>query len=160
MEHRDYMKMARIAKQDADCRKRKVGAVLVPATGGLVYFGHNAPPATNVSCANGGCHRCANGDKYRPGEGYDKCVCMHAEERAVLNAGRQLALGATVYSTLRPCFQCSRQMLEVGVYAVYYAEDWVPSDAGERESYERLQEGFKGGVHRLDESAEREDMAA
>jgi hypothetical protein len=40
-------------------------------------------------------------------------------------------------------------MLEAGVTTVYYAEEWEPGDAGERESYETLQRGFSGGVHYL-----------
>jgi hypothetical protein len=45
--------------------------------------------------------------------------------------------------------QCSKQLLQAGVTTVYYEDDFVPADPGEREAYYRLQQGFSGGVHQL-----------
>src|SRR5215217_4115416 len=79
MRHEDYMEMARIARRSADCRKRHVGAVLVPPSQSTLYVGWNAAPPTGPSCIDGGCHRCANPEKYPAGKGYDVCICVHAE---------------------------------------------------------------------------------
>ena len=147
MTNEAYMRIALIARGNSGCCKRKVGAVLVLATGG-VYLGWNGAPSTGKSCLDGGCYRCANSEKYGPGKGYDMCICVHAEERCIVAAGA-FAQGGRIYSTMRPCFQCSRQLLEAGVTTVYYLDEWRPEGAGEREAYEQLQQQFSGGVHRL-----------
>ena len=54
-----------------------------------------------------------------------------------------------MYSTLRPCRECSKQMLQAGIDAVYYEKDALPKDESQRAAYLRLQEGFLGGVHQL-----------
>jgi dCMP deaminase len=83
--------------------------------------------------------------------GYDVCTCVHAEEAAMaaaLKAGVSLN-GASIYSTLRPCRECSKVMLNAGIYAVYYEDDFTLENAEETAAYQLLQEGFLGGVHQV-----------
>jgi hypothetical protein len=40
-------------------------------------------------------------------------------------------------------------MLEAGVHAIYYMDDFNITDADERAAYEAFQAGFPGGVHQL-----------
>lgn len=149
MEHEDYMQMAMLARKDANCSGRNVGAAMVLASG-AVLLGYNGTPEVCPTCIDGGCGRCADPKKYGgSGHGYDKCACVHAEERCILAAGRAAASGATVYSTLRPCFQCSKQMLEVDVYAVYYLDDFEVADVAQRAAYVALQARFRGGVYQV-----------
>lgn len=146
----EYMKMARIARKHADCKKRHVGAVIVLPSG-LVIPGANGSPIGRVKCADGGCYRCANPAKFPTGVGYDVCTCVHAEEAAMaaaLKAGVSLN-GASIYSTLRPCRECSKVMLNAGIYAVYYEDDFTLENAEETAAYQLLQEGFLGGVHQV-----------
>jgi Cytidine and deoxycytidylate deaminase zinc-binding region len=64
--------------------------------------------------ADGGCYRCANRDKsYKSGEAYDLCICVHTEQNAILAAARFgiSTAGRTMYTTMRPCFGCAKEML-------------------------------------------------
>ena len=61
--------------------------------------------------------------------------------------------GARIYSTKRPCRECTKLLLEAGVWAVYYEEEWPISDAGQLEACVQLQQCFPGGVHKLLTSA-------
>ncbi|MGH7611493.1 MAG: deoxycytidylate deaminase, partial [Candidatus Dormibacteria bacterium] len=62
---------------------------------------------------------------------YDLCICVHAEQNAVLAAARfgQSTLGASLYTTLRPCFGCLKEALQAGLVAIHYLEDWEPAPA-------------------------------
>ena len=66
------------------------------------------------NCDQGGCERCANPEQYPSGTGYDVCICVHAEQNALLAAARfGIAVeGAMLYSTMRPCFNCSKELLQ------------------------------------------------
>jgi dCMP deaminase len=55
-----------------------------------------------------------------------------------------------VYSTMRPCFGCTKEMLQARVEAVFYLHDWTHPDAEKRAEYERLQARFHGGIRHLE----------
>jgi dCMP deaminase len=57
--------------------------------------------------------------------------------------------GSTIYTTMRPCFNCSVSLLQAGVGRVVYLHDWQHPDPAYRSVYERLQERFPAGVVRL-----------
>jgi len=38
----------------------------------------------------------------------DKCLCLHAEESAILEVGSRETEGGTLYSTLFPCNWCAK----------------------------------------------------
>jgi dCMP deaminase len=145
-----YMEMARIARQHADCKGRHVGAALV-LRNGTVILGANGSPIGHRRCEDGGCYRCAHRDDFPPGTGYDVCTCVHAEQACLALAARHgiSVEGATIYSTMRPCRECSKQMLQAGIVSAYYEVDLVPQDEGQLLAYLQLQEGFPGGVHQL-----------
>jgi dCMP deaminase len=51
---------------------------------------------------------------------------------------------------MRPCFGCTKEMLQAGVREVYYLHDWTHLDPEKRAEYERLQARFPGGIRKLD----------
>ena len=87
--------------------------------------------------ADGGCPRCASAAAY--GEGYDTCLCVHAEENAVLLAARHgtATEGCVVYTTLRPCFLCLRHLIQAGIQTIVYDED-LPYVPEIEERYQQL----------------------
>ncbi len=121
------MLLALAARSRADCLGRRVGAVVV-RDDRVVSTGYNGTPIGMPNCSEGGCVRCANreGDGYPAGRGYDLCICVHAEQNAVLAAARfgQSMLGSTLYTTMRPCFGCLKESLQAGIGAVFYLHDW------------------------------------
>ena len=90
--------------------KRRVGAILVQnkrivATGYIyslyplvsIYHhitfcsSYNGTPLGLTNCNEGGCTRCNDL------EARESCLCLHAEENVLLEAGRERVSGATLY---------------------------------------------------------------
>ena len=142
--HKYFMNIALAVRLRANCSGNRVGALI----------------ENMVNCLDGGCYRCANRDKsYKSGEAYDLCICVHAEQNAILAAARFgiSTAGSTMYTTMRPCFGCAKEMLQAQVRSVYYLHEWNPSakddvlkTAAQTAEYEKLMIRFPGGVHRLD----------
>ena len=59
------------------------------------------------------------------------CICVHAEQNAILTAARfgQQTLGASLTSTMQPCFGCLKELLQAGVSEVHYLHSWDPAEA-------------------------------
>jgi dCMP deaminase len=134
-----YMALAFTAARRANCRGRKVGAVLVKEDR-VIATGYNGTPEGLANCLDGGCLRCADRDRFESGTHYDLCICVHAEANALLTAGRYGAStdATTVYTTDQPCFSCSKQLIQAGVVKVFYARTWSP-DHRVVDDYHRLQ---------------------
>ena len=131
------MLLALAARTRADCLGRRVGAVVV-RDDRVLSTGYNGTPIGMPNCTEGGCHRCLNRqtELYPEGRGYDLCVCVHAEQNALLAAARfgQSTLGATLHTTMRPCFGCLKEALQAGIVAVHYLSDWSSGDGEDQES--------------------------
>ncbi len=157
--HKYFMNIALAVRLRANCKGNRVGAIIV-LDHRIISTGYNGTPENMVNCLDGGCYRCANRDKaYKSGEAYDLCICVHAEQNAILAAARFgiSTTGSTMYTTMRPCFGCAKEMLQAQVRTVYYLHEWNPSikddvlkTAAQTAEYEKLMIRFPGGVHRLD----------
>jgi dCMP deaminase len=151
-EHHEYfMNIALAVRARALCLGRHVGAVLVKENR-IISTGYNGTPAHMPNCDEHekGCLRCAS-KEFPSGTGYDLCICVHAEQNALLSAARfgTSVEGAVLYSTLRPCFGCTKEALQAGIHAVYYLHDWSHPDDRVRAEYERIQGKLPGGVRPL-----------
>ncbi len=157
--HKYFMNIALAVRLRANCKGNRVGAIIV-LDHRIISTGYNGTPENMVNCLEGGCYRCANRDKaYKSGEAYDLCICVHAEQNAILAAARFgiSTAGSTMYTTMRPCFGCAKEMLQAQVRTVYYLHEWNPSTkddvlktAAQTAEYEKLMIRFPGGVHHLD----------
>lgn len=81
------MLLADLAARRSNCMKRQVGCILV-RKGRVLATGYNGTPKGVRNCSDGGCDRCNRGEA-RCGEGLSECLCLHAEENALLEAGRE-----------------------------------------------------------------------
>ena len=54
----------------------------------------------------------------------DKCICMHAEESAVMEAGRPRTMGGTIYTTSFPCQLCAKMIIQAGIVRIVYNKDF------------------------------------
>ena len=133
----------------ANCKGSHIGAVLA-REGHIVSTGYNGTPHGTTNCDEGGCDRCSNRERYPSGTGYDLCICVHAEQNALLSAARfGISVdGTLLYTTCRPCFGCTKVMLQAGVLGVRYGVDWEPNE-DLRSEYERLQSYFPDGVKQI-----------
>lgn len=127
-----FLLIALAARSRADCLGRRVGAVIT-REGRVVSTGYNGTPFGMPNCSDGGCHRCSQRDVNTSlrGGAYDICVCVHAEQNAILTAARfgQQTLGASLTSTTQPCFGCLKEMLQAGIIEVHYLHPWDPTEA-------------------------------
>ena len=97
--------------------KRGVGAVIVNDLR-IVSTGYNGTPFGCTNCNEGGCERCNSNTA--SGVRLDECLCIHAEENAVIEAGRTKANGGTIYVTLSPCLTCSKSVIQAGIKRIVY----------------------------------------
>lgn len=127
-----FLLIALAARTRADCLGRRVGAVIVREDR-VLSTGYNGTPFGMPNCSEGGCHRCAQRDSqtFLRGGAYDVCLCVHAEQNAILTAARfgQQTLGASLTSTMQPCFGCLKEMLQAGITEVHYLHPWDPLEA-------------------------------
>lgn len=125
-----YMGIAIAVREKANCTGNRVGAVLVKENR-VISTGYNGVPEGMKNCLEGGCLRCNNPKGMFPsGTGYDLCICVHAEQNALLSAARfGIAVqDATLYTTMQPCFGCAKELLQAHVKRIVYLHPWSPSD--------------------------------
>lgn len=147
-----YLNIAIAVREKANCRGTRVGAVVVVGNR-IVATGYNGTPAGMPNCMDGGCVRCARRASYPSGVGYDLCICVHAEQNALLSAARfGISVGGgTMFTTVQPCFGCAKEMLQAEIAEIYYMRPWSGSnDAEFIAQYERILAAFPQGVHRFD----------
>lgn len=116
------MQLASLAAQRSNCMKRRVGCVLVRERR-VISTGYNGTPRHIRNCNEGGCRRCNEG----PGAGaaLSTCLCLHAEENALLEAGRErIGLGSVLYCDTCPCLTCAVKITQVGIGEVVYAQGY------------------------------------
>jgi len=154
------MGIAFAVREKANCTGRKVGAVLVKENR-IISTGYNGTPEGMTNCLDGGCERCRDKETYDSSVGYDVCICVHAEQNALITAARfgNSIEGSVIYSTLRPCFDCSKAMLQAKVYAVYYLHDWSHPIESLQKQYKMVQERIPGGVRQVECEDKRADWA-
>ena len=115
--HTYFMRLAELAASRSNCMKKGNGAIIVKDNR-VISTGYNGTPCGLKNCNEGGCQRC--NDNVSQGIDLDKCVCMHAEESAVLEAGRIRTMGAIIYTTSFPCTLCTKMIIQGGITKVYY----------------------------------------
>lgn len=82
------MQLAHLVSKRTNCMKRAVGCVIARDFR-IVATGYNGTPFGMENCNKGGCDRCNS--LTVAGVGLEMCVCMHAEENAVIESGRSKA---------------------------------------------------------------------
>jgi dCMP deaminase len=119
-----YLTIARDVANRATCLRRKFGAVIV-LHDAIVSTGYNgAPRGCEDSLGAGWCYR----EELRipPGERYEMCRSVHAEQNAIIHAGRDKTLGATLYLSgedaktgalcgIEPCLLCTKMIINAGL---------------------------------------------
>lgn len=108
-----YLGIAQAVAARSSCLKTHYGAVVV-RDDRLVSIGYNAPAAGILHCRS--CSRTVADH----GEDYDsRCPAVHAEENAIINAGRAACLGGDIYIwgqvESEPCYRCMRIIRNAGI---------------------------------------------
>ncbi|KAK0868428.1 Deoxycytidine monophosphate (dCMP) deaminase [Friedmanniomyces endolithicus] len=153
-----FMTLASLAARRSNCMRRQVGCVLVRENR-VIATGYNGTPRHITNCNAGGCSRCNDGGG-RSGIGLSTCLCLHAEENALLEAGRErVGGGAVLYCNTCPCLTCSIKIVQVGITEVVFNRSyWMDAETAKifREAGVRLRQFSppkEGLVNLVDEPA-------
>lgn len=117
-----FIIQAKIAALRSGCNSRPTGAVIVRQNR-TICTGYNGPMPGESHCTDQGdswCYRRHFGvsdvDKY------NFCKSTHAEANAIAQAARFgiITEGASIYSTLAPCYVCTKLLSSAGIRRVYF----------------------------------------
>ncbi len=118
-----FMNIAEIAKTRSNCIRRQVGAVLVNEKHQIISTGYNGVPRGIIHCTKDTCTKLYE----ESGEKNEICPAVHAELNAILQAATAgiSSEGTTLYSTTRPCGNCTMAIINAGIKRVVYIEDYT-----------------------------------
>lgn len=122
-----YLKIAEVVLERSTCIRRHYGVVIVN-NDVIISTGYNGSPRKKANCNElGVCKR--EMLKIAKGERYELCNAVHAEQNALINAGRNSMLGGTLYivgkevsdgkyANPSPCEICEKMILNSGLSKV------------------------------------------
>ena len=111
-----YIKMAFVWADNSYCERRKVGALLVKDRM-IISDGYNGTPSGFENI----CEDENNNTK---------AYVLHAEANALTKLAKstQSSIGATLYVTMSPCYECSKLIIQTGIKKVVFDEIYRISD--------------------------------
>ena len=123
-----FIDIAKLTSERSNCIKRRVGCVIVKDKR-ILSLGYNGTPVNTLNCYEGGCKRCM--DQYNQcdqvsGKHLDLCICLHAEENAILFVSKTDLKDSTIYITLIPCISCVKKILQCQIKRVVYINNYSP----------------------------------
>jgi len=110
-----FMAQSNLLALRSTCSRLMVGATIVRDKR-IIAGGYNGSVSGGVHCVDEGCYMI---------DGH--CVrTIHAEANALLQCAKfgVPTDNAEIYVTHFPCLQCSKQIIQSGIKAVYYAADY------------------------------------
>lgn len=128
-----YLKMAQVASERGDCRRRQVGAVVVTPRH-IAIPGYNGTKGHGIpGCLDGACPRGLKSlDEVPAYAPYTDCIARHAEDNAIMKAheaGLDLRDSAA-YVTSEPCGGCYELLANAGVKDVWWCVEEMFSPGG------------------------------
>ncbi len=151
-----YLNRAKVAAERSSCLRRKIGAVIVKDDV-EVSSGYVGSPRGTEHCIDiGRCLRRELG--IPPGERYELCRSVHAEQNAIINAARTGVpiVGGVMYiysertkgqysektgetrKIYGPCMICAKMIVNAGLEAVHMKEESVGTKTYESEDLKQL----------------------
>ena len=114
-----YLKMAYEWGKLSPANRKQVGCLIV-SNSQIISDGFNGTPA-------GFDNNCEDED------GKTKREVLHAETNAIakISKSTQSSEGSTMYTTLSPCFDCSKLIIQAGITRVVYSEKYHDLDGVE-----------------------------
>ena len=115
-----WMAIAVLYSSRSSCLYYHVGAVIIRDKH-MLSGGYNGAVAGDVNCCEVGCAKEVDGKRLPPGSAF--CRGAHAEMNA-MNFAKCDLTGADIYTTVRPCLDCVKQIIQQGIRKVVYLEDY------------------------------------
>ncbi|MFE4425861.1 ComE operon protein 2 [Peribacillus butanolivorans] len=110
-----FMAQSHLLALRSTCTRLTVGATIV-RDNRIIAGGYNGSIAGGTHCIDDGCYVIDN-----------HCIrTIHAEMNALLQCAKfgVPTADAEIYVTHFPCLQCCKSLIQAGIKAVYYAEDY------------------------------------
>ncbi len=120
-----FMKMAISASSRSSCFKVHAGSIIT-FENRIIGTGYNgAPPGVKSCLERGGCHKeFVTGDSYEKQLNIPGCIGVHSEMNALAHVTSLLYKGATIYTTIFPCVQCSKTLLAYGIKRIVFKREY------------------------------------
>ncbi|MBT3280932.1 MAG: dCMP deaminase family protein [Campylobacteraceae bacterium] len=117
---RNFINIAKELATASKCVSKQVGAVIVK-DGRILSTGYNGTPPGHTNCCD---HW--NGKYTKDHHEWSKTYEIHAEMNAIIWAAREgISIeGATIYVTLEPCSECSKNLIASGIKRVVYEKPY------------------------------------
>ncbi|MDF1874244.1 dCMP deaminase family protein [Sulfurimonas sp. SAG-AH-194-I05] len=117
---KNFIKIATELATASKCVSKHVGAVIVK-DGRILSTGYNGTPTGYTNCSD---HW--NGKYTSEHHEWSKTYEIHAEMNAIIWAARQgISIeNATIYVTLEPCSECSKNLIASGIKRIVYAKPY------------------------------------
>ena len=91
-----FMDLAKTCSTRSNCLRAHVGAVIVGQDKKIKATGYNGTPSGVESCyERGECYRIKH--QIPSGTRYETCRSIHAEQNAIIQAGQDRCMGASMY---------------------------------------------------------------
>ncbi|NVJ53069.1 MAG: dCMP deaminase family protein [Campylobacteraceae bacterium] len=113
---RNFINIAHEIASASKCVSKQVGAVIVKG-GRILSTGYNGTPAGYTNCS---AHW--KGEYTKDHHDWSKTYEIHAEMNALIWAARKgISIeDATIYVTLEPCSECSKNLIAAGIKRIIY----------------------------------------
>jgi len=108
-----YIRIAQIVSESSYCKKHRVGAILVK-NDNIIALGYNGTP-------RGFMNKCEDST------GQTLPEVLHAETNCMTKVGRE-AEDSVMYTTMAPCLECAKMIIQCQIRHVYYLSDYRNED--------------------------------
>ena len=118
-----FMRSAIDWSRRSTCLRKKVGGILV-RDNRIICTGYNGAPTKLPHCTEEGCH-------IQIKDGRECCIRTLHCEQAILSYCSRKGIPveySSLYITLFPCYDCAKVMINSGISAVFYLEDYTGED--------------------------------
>ncbi len=124
---KNFIKIAFEIASASKCVSKQVGAVIVK-DGRILSTGYNGTPAGYINC-----NEYWKGEYTKEHHDWSKTYEIHAEMNAIIWAARKgISIeGATIYVTLEPCSECSKNIIACGIKRIVYAKKYEYNESKE-----------------------------
>ena len=122
---KNFINIAHELSTASKCVSKQVGAVIVK-NGRILSTGYNGTPAGFTNC-----NEYWDGKYTKEHHEWSKTYEIHAEMNAIIWAAREgISIdGATIYVTLEPCSQCSKNLIASGIKRIVYDKAYEHTDS-------------------------------
>ncbi len=113
-----FINLAQVTATRGTCDRKQVGAVLVDAGNRIISTGYNGAPAGMPHCDD-----LHVGHELVEIDGRPSCIrALHAESNAIDYAAGKEMKGGTIYTTIIPCYECAKRIINAGIVRAVYLQ--------------------------------------